>query len=45
MENIDDEILSEMMIENLNVPDEFFPLPPLFSEVEDALWEEPVQIK
>ena len=44
MEDIENEILSEMMIENLNVPNEFFPLPPLYSEVEDALWEDPVQV-
>ena len=44
MENINDEILSEMMVENLSVPDEFFNLPPLYPEVEDALWEDPVEV-
>ena len=44
MENINDEILSEMMVENLSVSDEFFNLPPLYPEVEDALWEDPVEV-
>ena len=44
MENIDDEILSEMMVENLSVPNEFSLLPPLYPEVEDALWEDPVEV-
>ena len=44
MENINDEILSEMMVEHLSVPNEFFLLPPLYPEVEDALWEDPVEV-
>ena len=44
MENINDENFSEMMVENLSVPNEFFPLPPLYPQVKDALWEEPVQV-
>ena len=44
MDAIADEILSEMMVEHLNVPNEFFPLPPLYPEVEDALLEDPVEV-
>ena len=44
MENVNDEILSEMMVEHLSVPNEFFSLPPLYPEVEDALWEDPDKI-
>ena len=44
MEEIADEIMSEMMIENQTVPNEFFSLPPLYPEVEDALWEDPVEV-
>ena len=44
MEAIADEILSEMMVDQLNVPDEFFNLPPLYPEVEDALWEDPAEV-
>ena len=44
MENTNDEILSEMMVENLCVPNEFYKLPPLYPEVEDALWEDPVEV-
>ena len=44
MEKIDDEILAEMMVEHLCVPNEFFSLPPLYPEVEDALWEDPVEV-
>ena len=44
MENINDEILAEMMIEHMNVANEFFSLPPLYPEVGDALWEDPVEV-
>ena len=44
MESINDEMLSEMMVETLSVPNEFFSLPPLYPEVEDALWEDPVEV-
>ena len=44
METIADEILSEMMIGNESVTDEFYPLPPLYPEIEDALWEDPVEV-
>ena len=44
MENTNDEMLSEMMVEHLSVPNEFFLLPPLYPEVEDALWEDPVEV-
>ena len=44
MEKINDEILSEMMVEHLCVPNEFYALPPLYPEVEDALWEDPVEV-
>ena len=44
MEKINDEILSEMIVEHLCVPNEFYPLPPLYPEVEDALWEDPVEV-
>ena len=45
METIADEIMAEMMIGNESVTDEFYPLPPLYPEIEDALWEDPVEVK
>ena len=44
MENISEEIVTKMMAEQMNLGDEFYPLPPLFPQVEDALMEEPAQV-